>query len=83
MAPNERMDYTGMGPVETCQLIKRNLGVGDIRGKMAHHLLQGGRVRWAVDNGMTPAGMFPTMPGGYEEWAREVRAWIDGGMRCE
>lgn len=83
MAPNERMDYTGLGPAETCRLVKRNPGGGDAKAKMTHHLLEDVRVRWAVENGMTPAGRFPPVPGGYEEWAREVRAWIDGGMLCE
>jgi hypothetical protein len=32
---------------------------------------------------MTPAGRFPAVPGGYEAWAREAKAWIDGGMLCE
>ncbi len=83
MAPNERMDYTGLGPVETCELIKRNLGQGDPRQQMTHHLLNDARIRWALDNGMTPAGKFPSVPGGYEAWARETQAWIDGGMLCE
>lgn len=83
MAPNERLDWTGLGPVATCELIKRNLGVGDTRRKMTQHLLRDVRVRWALESGMTPAGRFPTVPGGYEAWAREARAWIDGGMLCE
>lgn len=83
LAPAEKMDYTGLGPAETCQLIKRNLGAGDARSRLAHHLLEDVRVRWALENGMTPAGRFPVVPGGYEEWARQVRAWIDGGMLCE
>lgn len=83
MAPNDRMDYTGMGPAETCQLIKRNLAGGGVKDRMTRHLLEDVRVRWALENGMTPAGRFPPVPGGYEEWARDVRAWIDGGMLCE
>lgn len=83
MAPNERMDYTGLGPIETCQLIKRNMANGDPLERMTHHLLRDVRIRWALENGMTPGGKFPAVPGGYEEWAREARAWIDGGMLCE
>lgn len=83
MAPNERMDYTGMSPTETCQLIKRNLGVGDLKARMTHHMLEDLRVRWALENGMTPMGKFPSVPGGYEEWARDARAWINDGMLCE
>jgi hypothetical protein len=83
LAPNEKMDYTGLGPVETCQLIKRNMGAGDPQAVMTRHLLHDVRVRWALEGGMTPAGRFPTVPGGYDAWAREARAWIDGGMLCE
>jgi hypothetical protein len=82
-APGEKLDYTGLGPAETCQLIKRNLGPGDPKAAMTRHLLEDARIRWALESGMTPAGRFPPVPGGYEAWAREVKAWIDGGMLCE
>jgi hypothetical protein len=83
MAPAEKLDYSGLGPVETCRLIKRNMGNGDVDTKLARHLLEDIRIRWALENGMTPLGRFATVPGGYEEWARDVRTWIDGGMLCE
>jgi hypothetical protein len=83
MAPPDKMDYTGLGPTDTCLLIKRNLGDGDPKARMTQHLFNDVRIRWALENGMTPAGRFPTVPGGYEEWARDARAWIDGGMLCE
>jgi hypothetical protein len=83
MAPGERLDFTGLGADETCRLIKRNLGEGDPKARLSRHLLEDVRVRWALENGMTPAGRFPAVPGGYAEWARQVRAWIDGGMLCE
>ena len=83
MAPAEKLDYTDLGPKATCELIKRNLGSGDPAANMAHHLLHDVRIRWALDNGMTPAGRFPAVPGGYEAWARDAKAWIAGGMLCE
>ncbi len=83
VAPGERLDHTGLGAAETCERIKRNLGPGDPREKLGHHLLHDARVRWALESGMTPAGRFPTVPGGFEAWVRDVRAWLDGGMRCE
>jgi hypothetical protein len=83
MAPHERMDYTGMDARDTCLLIKRNMGSGDAGAKMAEHLLHDVRIRWALDNGMTPAGRMPAVPGGHAEWSRDVRAWIADGMLCE
>jgi hypothetical protein len=32
---------------------------------------------------MTPNGKFPSVPGGSDEWARDVRAWSESGMLCE
>lgn len=83
MAPQSKLDYTGLDARETCELIKRNLGVGDLRVTMREHLLHDARIRWALENGMTPGGRFPAVPGGYEAWARDVKVWIDGGMLCE
>ena len=83
MAPNEKMDWTGMAANDLCLLIKRNMGPGDVNGKLIDHLLHDLRVHWALDNGMTPNGKFPAVPGGSDEWARDVRAWAEGGMLCE
>jgi len=83
MAPEEKMDYTHMDARATCELIKRNTGSGNLREKMAHHLLQDVRVRWAIENGNTPGGQREKVPGDYAEWTREVNAWLDSGMRCE
>ncbi|OYY92955.1 MAG: hypothetical protein B7Y41_13600 [Hydrogenophilales bacterium 28-61-23] len=83
MAPHERMDWTGLSARDTCLIAKRNMGVGDVDSKLLEHMLHDGRVHWALDNGMTPMGKFPAVPGGSEEWARDVRAWAASGMRCE
>ena len=82
-APPEQLDWTDLDATETCRLIKRNLARGDPATKMREHLLHDARVRWALDNGMTPGGRFPTVPGGYLEFARQAREWVDGGMLCE
>ena len=77
-------EKTGMPPRELCLLIKRNMGSDDVFNmKLAEHMLSDLRVRWALDNGMTPNGKFPSVPGGSFEWAREVRAWAQDGMLCE
>ncbi|MDP2787741.1 MAG: hypothetical protein Q8O79_06665 [Pseudomonadota bacterium] len=83
MAPHERMDWTGLSARDTCLIAKRNLGVGDVNRKLVEHMLHDGRVHWALDNGMTPNGKFPSVPGGSDEWARDVRAWAESGMFCE
>ena len=82
-APLPRLDWTGLGPRETCELIKRNAGAGDLGRRLQHHLLTDGRIHWALDSGMTPAGRFPTVDGGAAAWHRDVALWIEGGMRCE
>jgi hypothetical protein len=77
------LDYTDMDASHTCALIKNGFGVSFSANKLRDHLLFDGRVRWAIESGMTPGGPKPTVPGGYEEWARQVDAWIKDGMRCE
>ena len=81
--PGSKMDYTGLNARETCLLIKRNAPAGDLKTRLGEHLLHDVRVRWALDTGKTPMGQFPTVPGGYAQWAGEVQAWLDGGMVCE
>lgn len=82
MAPNN-LDYTGFSAAATCRLIKQRIGIDPDGRKLAHHLLADGRIRWALDSGMTPAGPQPAVPGGYAEWQRDVEAWVRDGMRCE
>jgi len=82
MAPN-KMDYTGLSAATTCRLIKQRMGIDPDGRKLAQHLLADGRIRWALDSGMTPGGQKPAVPGGYAEWQRDVEAWIQDGMRCE
>jgi hypothetical protein len=82
MAP-DKMDYTGFSAAATCRLVKQRMG-NDPRGeKLIDHLLHDGRIVWALDSGMTPAGKTPTVPGGYAEWKRDVEAWVKDGMRCD
>lgn len=83
IAPPVRLDWTGLDARETCRLIKRNLAAGDPAARLRAHLLRDVRVRWALENGMTPGGRYPTIPGGLAEFSGEVQAWVDGGLRCE
>ena len=83
IAPLERLDWTDLSARDTCLLIKQNLRGPDPAAKMLEHLLHDVRVRWALDNGMTPGGRFPSVPGGYAEFARHAQEWVEGGMLCE
>lgn len=82
-APPETMDWTDLDARETCQLIKRNQAGGDLQQKLRAHLMSDARVFWALENGMTPGGRFPTVPGGHAEFTRLAKEWLDGGMQCE
>lgn len=77
------MDYTGFSAAATCKLIKQRMGVDPDGKKLAHHLLTDGRILWALESGMTPAGQRPPVPGGYAEFKRDIEAWVQDGMRCE
>ncbi|MDD3529293.1 MAG: hypothetical protein PHS77_05405 [Gallionellaceae bacterium] len=84
LAPaGERMDYTGYSARDTCLLVKRNAATGDKAQVLTRHLLHDVRVIWSLDRGTTPAGKRATVPGGYAEWERDVKAWIADGMLCE
>jgi hypothetical protein len=82
MAPNN-MDYTGFSASATCRLVKARMGIDPDGRKLVRHLLVSGRIRWALESGMTPSGQKPAVPGGYAEWKRDVEAWVKDGMRCE
>ncbi len=82
-APLARLDWTGLAPRETCELVKRNTGGADAARRLREHLLHDGRIHWALDSGMTPAGPRPTPEGGSTAWQGAVEAWLAGGMRCE
>lgn len=81
--PGSRMDYTGLDARQTCLLIKANSGAAKPEARLLEHMLHDARIRWALEGGKTPMGQFPTVPGGYGAWQREVEDWARDGMRCE
>ena len=88
IAPPVTLDWTELNARDTCRLIKRNLGGETVSeyvlvGNMRSHLLGDVRVRWALDNGMTPGGRFPAVPGGVAAFEKQAQDWIEGGMQCE
>ncbi len=78
-----RMDYTGLSARDTCLLIKRNTPTGDRDRLLAEHLLHDARIRWALDSGRRPDGKAATVPGGFKEWERDVKNWVEGGLSCD
>jgi hypothetical protein len=82
-APVARLDWTGLAPRETCELIKRNAGGADATRRLREHLLDDGRIHWALDSGMIPGGSRPTPEGGSVAWRQAVQIWLASGMRCE
>lgn len=81
--PGGRMDYTGLDARQTCLMIKANSGATNREAHLLDHLLHDARIRWAIEGGKTPLGQFPTVPGGYGAWQRDVEAWARDGMVCE
>lgn len=81
LAPEARLDYTGLDAIATCETVKSNLG--NDQAKILGHLLEDGRIRWAIESGMTPGGQKEAVPGGYAEWEKDVKAWVSDGMRCK
>jgi hypothetical protein len=87
-APGRDMDWTGMTPQQTCELIKQaNQGTFADPTTMADHLQEDWLIRWAVARGRVPPAATPQardrVPGGRQEWLAQVDAWIKGGMPCE
>lgn len=57
---------------------------------MEHHLLEDPRVLWGIEGATSESGNLPfnkketdLVEGGLDEWEKEVKAWIEGGMKCE
>lgn len=80
-APDAKLDYTSLDAKSTCEFFKHNLG--NDQQRIINHLLLDPRVRWAIESGKTPAGPRPKVPGGYDEWVRDVSEWVRDGMLCE
>lgn len=84
------LDYTGMGPKETCEFIKTtHHGKTGTPAAMLSHLMTDPRILWAIKGGLPNAGGLPQgkkaelIPGDIDEWRTQVAAWINGGMKCE
>lgn len=57
--------------------------------ELEKHLLEDPRVLWGIEGATANSGMLPEdkketdlVKGGLELWKEQVRAWIEGGMKC-
>ena len=88
--------YTsGMDSQQTCQATKAALHAKFKNNEMVArqlevHLFEDPRVLWGIEGATPKSG---TLPGGVKEkdlvkeglpkWKDQVRAWIQGGMKCQ
>jgi hypothetical protein len=87
-APPRDMDWTGMAPQQTCELIKQtNQGEFADPVNMTNHLTQDRLIMWAITRARVPPAASPQardrVPEGRQEWLAQVEAWIKGGMQCQ
>lgn len=88
--------YTsGMDATETCEATKAALHAkfkneSLLARQLEHHLFEDPRVLWGIAGATPKSGMLPDgamqpdlIAGGMERWRAQVKAWIDGGMRCD
>lgn len=87
---DKELDYTGLGPKETCEFIKiSHHGKTGTPAAMTAHLLTDPRILWGIKGGLPTAGNLPfgkkteLISGDMEEWTKQVTAWVGGGMKCE
>ena len=88
--------YTsGMNSVQTCEATKTALHAKFKNDKMVArqlelHLFEDPRVLWGIEGATPKSGL---LPGGAKEkdlvkeglpnWKSQVKAWIEGGMKCQ
>jgi hypothetical protein len=88
--------YTsGMNPQQTCEAVKTALHAKFKNRKMVVrqmelHLFEDPRVLWAIEGATPKSGQLPgdgkendLVKEGLTKWKEQVRAWIDGGMKCQ
>lgn len=88
--------YTsGMDSKATCEKIMEVLNAKfqskDLLARdLEHHLLEDPRVLWGIKGATPESGDLPfkkketdMVEGGFDEWEKQVLAWIKGDMKCE
>ncbi len=88
--------YTsGMNPQQTCEAIKKALHTTFknkqmVARQMELHLFEDPRVLWGIEGATPKSGHLPSdgrendlVKEGLATWKEQVKAWIDGGMKCQ
>lgn len=88
--------YTsGMDAQQTCEAVKTALHAKFknremVARQMEHHLFEDPRVLWGIEGATPRSGMLPgdekekdLIKDGLPKWKDQVRAWIQGGMKCQ
>lgn len=88
--------YTsGMNSSQTCEAVKtaqhtkfKNRAM--VARQMEAHLLEDPRVLWGIEGATPQSGVLPggekesnLVKGGFPAWKNQVKAWIQGGMKCQ
>ncbi len=87
--------YTsGMGPKQTCEAIKKDIHAkfkndSLLARQLEKHLFEDPRVLWSIEGATPNSGKLPDdkkqinlVKGGLDEWKSQVKAWVQGGMKC-
>jgi hypothetical protein len=86
---------SGMDAQQTCEATKTALHTkfknsGMVARQMEHHLFEDPRVLWGIEGATPRSGMLPgggkekdLVKEGLPKWKSQVRAWIEGGMKCQ
>ena len=88
--------YTsGMDAKETCEATMNALHAKFksktlLKKQMEKHLSEDPRVLWGIEGATPKSGSLPSgkkeadlVKGGMNLWKEQVKAWIDGGMKCQ
>jgi len=61
-----------------------------LRKQVEKHLLEDPRVLWGIEGATPKSGLLPSgkkevdmVKGGMNLWKEQVKAWIDGGLKCQ
>ena len=88
--------YTsGMDSRTSCETVKTALHASFknsrlVKHQLEKHLFEDPRVLWGIEGATPQSGMLPSgkreqdlVTGGMELWEKQVKAWINGGMKCD
>ena len=88
--------YTsGMSATQTCETMKSAINAKFknktlVARQIEHHLFEDPRVLWGIEGATPKSGQLPSdgkesdlVKGGLAKWKEQVKAWIEGGMKCQ